>query len=171
MKRLCVCAALWLAASGALAAKGVKTSPSNAKSLGLVGKPAPEFTLQDLEEHPFRLASTNGHVVLVAFWATWCGPCRVEMPALARLQKELAAQKVDVVLVALDNPAKARRFLARARLDARCLVDENGTMGRAYGVRTLPRAFVIDREGMVRHVLFGGRSETALRRAIEAARD
>jgi cytochrome c biogenesis protein CcmG, thiol:disulfide interchange protein DsbE len=171
MKRLCVCAAFCLAASAALAAKGVKASPSNVKSLSLVGRPAPEFTLQDFDEHSFDLAATNGHIVLLSFWASWCGPCRSEMPTLARLQKEMATEMVDVVLVAMDNPTKAQRFLKKAHLDARCLVDENGTLAKIYGVRSIPRAFVIDRDGMVRHVLFGGRSETALRKAIDAARE
>ena len=171
MMRPCACAALLLAVSLGLPAKGVKTSAANAKSLSLVGRPAPEFTLQDLDEHPFDLAATGGHVVVVSFWASWCGPCRAEMPTLVRLQKELAPEMVDVVLVVMDSPAKAQRFLQKNHLEARCLVDAHGTMGKTYGVRTIPRAFVIDREGMVRHVLFGGSSEKVLRKAIEAARE
>jgi cytochrome c biogenesis protein CcmG, thiol:disulfide interchange protein DsbE len=168
--RLCACAALLLAVSPAIAAK-VKTSPRNAKSLSLVGKPAPEFTLPDLHESTFDLAATNGHIVLLSFWASWCPPCRAEMPTLARLQKEMATELVDVVLVALDNSAKAQRYLMKAHLEARCLVDENQTLGKVYGVRSIPRAFVIDRDGMVRRVLFGGSSEKDLRKAIEAARE
>lgn len=170
MTRLCVCAAMLLAASPALAGRGIKASPRNAKSLSLVGRPAPPFMLPDLQERTFDLAASNGHVVLVSFWASWCGPCRAEMPTLARLQKELAAESVDVVLVAIDSPAKAQQFLTKARLEARSLVDEQHTLGRAYGVRAIPRAFVIDRDGMVRRVLFGGSSEKDLRKAIEAAR-
>jgi cytochrome c biogenesis protein CcmG/thiol:disulfide interchange protein DsbE len=170
MTRLCVCAAMLLAVSPALAGKGIKTSPRNAKSLSLVGKPAPPFTLPDLQEHTFDLAASNGRIVLVSFWASWCGPCRAEMPTLARLQKELAAESVDVVLIAIDSPAKAQHFLTKAHLEARSLVDEQQTLEKAYGVRAIPRAFVIDRDGMVRRVLFGGSSEKALRNAIEAAR-
>jgi cytochrome c biogenesis protein CcmG/thiol:disulfide interchange protein DsbE len=170
MMRLCACAALLLAVSPAIAAR-VKTSPRNAKSLNLVGKPAPEFTLPDLHEGSFDLAATNGHIVLLSFWASWCPPCRREMPTLARLQKELATETVEVVLVAMDSPAKAQRFLTKAHLEARSVVDEDGTLGKVYGVRTIPRAFVIDRDGMVRRVLFGGSSEKDLRRAIEAARE
>ncbi len=169
--RLCACAALLLAVSPAISAKGVKTTPRNAKSLSLVGKPAPRFTLPDLEERTFDLAASNGHIVLLSFWASWCPPCRAEMPTLARLQKELATELVEVVLVAMDSPAKAQRFLRRAHLEARCLVDENQTLEKVYGVRTIPRAFVIDRKGMVRRVLFGGSSEKDLRKAIEAARE
>jgi peroxiredoxin len=171
MVRLCACAVLLLAVSPALFAKGVKTSPANAKSLSLVGRPAPPFTLQDFDEHPFDLAATNGHIVVVSFWASWCKPCRTEMPTLVRLQKELATEMVDVVLVVMDNPAKAQSFLQKAHLEARCLVDEHGTLSKVYGVRTIPRAFVIDRDGMVRHVLFGGSSEKVLRQAIQAARE
>jgi len=169
--RLCACAAVLVVISTTLAAKGGRPSPANLKSLSLVGKPAPDFTLADFDEHSFNLAAANGHIVLLSFWASWCGPCRGEMPLLARLQKELASEMVDVVLIVMDNPAKAQRFLKKAHLDARCLLDERGTLGRAYGVRTIPRAFVIDRDGMVRRVLFGGSSEKVLRKAIDAARE
>lgn len=169
MKRLCVCAALLLAAIPASAAKGARPSV-NSKSLGLIGRPAPEFTLADLEEHPFALTATNGHIVLLSFWASWCGPCRAELATLSRLQKELAADSVDVVLIALDDPAKANRFLKKARLDAHSLVDERSAVGKMYGVQSIPRAFVIDRDGMVRRVLFGRSTEESLRKAIDAAR-
>jgi cytochrome c biogenesis protein CcmG, thiol:disulfide interchange protein DsbE len=171
MMRLCACAALLLAVCPATAAKGVKTSPANAKSLSLLGKPAPEFRLPDLDERAFDLAVTSGHIVLVSFWASWCPPCRAEMATLARLQKEMATEMVDVVLVAMDTPAKAQRFLKKAHLDARTLVDENKKLANVYGVRTIPRAFLIDRDGMVRRVLFGGSSEKDLRKAIAAARE
>jgi peroxiredoxin len=174
MKRLYACALLLLMASPALApafAKGVKASGSNLKSLSLVGRPAPVFTLQDLEGRPFDLSATSGHIVLLSFWASWCGPCRAELPTLARLQKELGTELVDVVLVAMDNPVKAERFLKKTHLEARSLVDENGALTKVYGVRTLPRSFVIGRDGMVRHVLFGGSTEKVLRNTIQAARE
>ena len=171
MKRLCGCAALLLAASLLLPAEGVKSKPQNAKSLSLVGRPAPEFHLPDFEEGAFDLASSGGHIVLLSFWASWCSPCRAEMPTLAKLQKDLSAENVDVVLVTLDDPAKAQRFLKKAHLEARCLADEKGNVKNLYGVRAIPRAFVIDREGTVRHVLFGKHSETQLRKAIASARE
>jgi cytochrome c biogenesis protein CcmG, thiol:disulfide interchange protein DsbE len=169
MVRLCACAALLLAASAGLPAKGVKSSPSNSKSLSLLGKPAPEFTLSDLDQRSFDLAAANGHTVLLAFWASWCRPCRAEIPTLAHLQKDLAPEAVDVVLVAMEDPAKAERFLKKAHLDARCLADPQGALSKLYGVRTIPRAFVIGRDGMVRRVLFGGRPEKDLRKAIAEA--
>jgi peroxiredoxin len=178
MKRPYACALLLLAACPAFApaiapafAKGVKTSGSNFKSLSLVGKPAPGFTLQDFEGRSFDLSSTSGHIVLLSFWASWCGPCRAELPTLARLQKELGTELVDVVLVAMDNPVKAERVLKKMRLEARSLVDENGTLTKVYGVRAIPRAFVIGRDGMVRHVVFGSATEKVLRDTIQAARE
>jgi len=171
MKRLCACAAVLLAACLVLAAKGVRTSPSNAKSLSLVGRPAPAFTLQDLNERSFNLADTSGHVVVLSFWASWCRPCRAELPTLVRLQKELGTERVDVILVVTDSPVKARHFLEKNHLEARCLLDAHGTLAKTYGVRSIPRAFVIDGEGMIRRVLFGGSSEQTLRKAIQAARE
>ena len=58
-----------------------------------------------------RLSDSRGRIVLLAFWATWCPPCRAEIPHLAKLQKELAGSGVDVILVAHDEPAKVRAFL------------------------------------------------------------
>jgi len=170
MRRVCVCAAVWLAVCPLVAAKGVKTSPGNAKSLGLVGRPAPQFTVQDMDEKTFDLSSTSGHVVLLSFWASWCRPCRAEMPILVRLQKELVPEMVDVVLVAEDNSVSAQKFLQKMHLEARSLVDEKGSLGKLYGVRSIPRAFLIDRDGMIRRVLLGGSSEQELRKAIAAAR-
>jgi cytochrome c biogenesis protein CcmG, thiol:disulfide interchange protein DsbE len=170
MKWLCACALLALASNPGLAAKRPKTDPKT-KSLSLVGKPAPAFTLLDLENRSIDFAAGGGRVVLLSFWASWCPPCRAEMPALARLQKELAGETVEVVLVALDDGEKAQRYLQKTHLEARSLVDEERTAGDLYGVRTIPRAFVISRDGNVRRVLFGRSNEKALREAISAAKE
>jgi peroxiredoxin len=142
---------------------------ANARAENLTGKPAPEFSLQDLDQKPFHLADRRGQVVVLAFWATWCPPCRSEMPTFAKLQKEMASQGVAVTPLAFDDPVKAREFLSKKHLDVWSLVDEGGSVARSYGASFLPRTFVINREGIVVKAFINKVSEAELRSAIRAA--
>jgi len=141
-----------------------------AKSLSLLGKPAPDFTLSDFGNQTFHLADERGRIVVLAFWGTWCPPCRAEMPAFAELQKEWTGSGIDLIPVAFDEPAKARKFLESKRLDLRSLVDDGGKVAALYGAHYLPRAFVIGRDGGVAKVLIGKQMESDLRKALHDAR-
>lgn len=147
---------------------GLKTA--NARSLALVGKPAPDFTLPDLAGQAFHLADQHGKVVVLAFWATWCPPCRAEIPALVRMQKEFPAEAVTVAAIAVDNPAKARSFLEKKKLSLWSLVDANHAMIGRYGANYLPRSFVIGSDGTVLKTFLNKLNEDELRAAIESAR-
>jgi peroxiredoxin len=140
------------------------------KAAALVGNAAPEFTLPDQTGQTFRLSDTHGKVVVLAFWATWCPPCRSEMPGLAKLQTELESQGVTLALIAFDEPDKARDFLAKKKLDATILLDPGGKVAKLYGALSLPRTFVIDANGKVVKTTLGKTSESDLRHAIAAAR-
>ena len=96
----------------------------------LLGKPAPEFTLEDLSGKKLSLASYKGKAVLINFWATWCGPCKIETPWLIELRNQYAAQGFEVLGISADdidrdNPAKLSRRKAGDRplrsADAACL--------------------------------------------------
>ena len=78
-----------------------------------MGARAPEFTLPDLKQQIFHLADFHGQVIVLAFWATWCPPCRAEMPTFTNLQRKLSAKGVMVIPVAVDEPAKASNFLKK----------------------------------------------------------
>ena len=145
---------------------GNPVEAAKAKSLALVGKPAPDFALPDLNQHTVTLAERRGHIVILAFWATWCPPCRSEMPLLARLQSELASRSISVVPVAFDSAAKARAFLAKNPAGIWSAVDESGQVAALYGAHALPKTFVINRDGVVTNVILGKLQEAEVRSAI-----
>lgn len=143
---------------------------AKAKALGLVGNPAPDFSLPDLQDRSYNLGDQRGKIVVLAFWATWCPPCRSEMPTFAKLQKELAPEGVFVVPVANDDATKAKDFLAKKKLEVLSLVDTGGAVSRQFGANALPKTFVLDRDGVVVKAIVGRASEADLRSAIQAAR-
>jgi len=140
-----------------------------ATSTALIGKPAPDFTLPDLTGRPFHLSDHRGHVMVLAFWGTWCGPCRAEMPMLAALQREFAASGVEVLPVAFDDPAKVQVFLQKKKLSFHSLVDRSGTVAGVYGAHAIPKAFLIGAGGVIQTVVFGRQRETDFRRLIGTA--
>ena len=165
-----VCTILLLAGSMAFAGSNTAVDSANAKSLSPVGKPAPGFSLPDLDQKAFNLADRRGKVVVLVFWATWCSPCVSELPAVGKLQKELAPEGVDVAAVAFDDPVKARNSLAKKKIDVWSLVDATGNVASLYVARALPKTFLINRGGTVVSVLIGKLSESGLRDGIQAAR-
>src|SRR5206468_1010947 len=98
----------------------------------------------------FRLAEQRGKVLLVNFWATWCGPCREEMPAMERLWQRQKDQGFVLVAVSVDiDPKVVHPYLAKYKLTFPVALDPKLDVGNAYGVRALPSSFVVDREGYV----------------------
>lgn len=120
------------------------------------GGRTPPLVLSELDGKSVDLAAHRGKVVLVNFWATWCEPCRDEMPALARLQKKLGPQRFVVLAVNVDEPeSRIRRFLEQTPLGFPVLLDPERKAGRAWSVRVLPASYVVDREGRIRYSAVG----------------
>src|SRR5579883_1276002 len=159
MKFTILCFVLFAAASAAFATDKKVIEASTAKANGLVGNPAPDFTLPDLKQQTFHLTDRHGQVIVLPFWATWCPPCRAEMPTFAKLQKELSAEGVAVVPVAVDEPGKASEFLTKKNLEVSSLVDRSHKVAAAYGALVIPKTFLIDGEGKVAKVFIGKCSE------------
>ena len=112
--------------------------------------------LKDLSGRVHRLSDYRGRVVLVNFWATWCEPCREEMPSLERLQKQLGKESFVVLAVNVDEPeARIAKFLSAMPLDFPVLLDAGSTLTRGWKVRVLPASFVIGPEGRVRYSVTG----------------
>ncbi|HUY84841.1 MAG TPA: TlpA disulfide reductase family protein [Steroidobacteraceae bacterium] len=119
---------------------------------------APPFTLAELGGGSLSLNSLHGRVVLVNFWATWCGPCRQEMPALDRIYRRYAPQGLVVVGISVDAGAAAvKRLLARHPVHYPILLDPTTRVSSAYRVEAMPSTFIIDREGEIRYVHHGYR--------------
>lgn len=136
-----------------------------------IGALAPDFVLWDLNSKPVSLKSQRGRVVLLNFWATWCGPCRVEMPAMQQLYEEFNRRGFEILAVSTDakGAAVTRPFTDSLGLTFPILHDSDFQVGLAYGTRTLPMTFLVDRQGIIRHRIFGARDwhSPEARRLIE----
>jgi len=120
------------------------------------GGPPPALALNDLDGRLHRLSDYRGSVVLSNFWATWCGPCRDEMPSMPQLRQKLAGRPFTVLAVNIDEPeARIRRFLATINVDFAILLDPERKAARAWDARILPASFVIGPDGRIRYSLVG----------------
>jgi peroxiredoxin len=132
-------------------------APAGAAELKLwKGGPAPALDLKDMEGKEHRLADYKGRVVLINFWATWCAPCRDEMPSIRRLRDKFAGRPFVVLAVNLDEPeSRIRKFLAEMKLDFPVLLDPGRKVAKAWGARILPASYVVGADGRVRYQVVG----------------
>lgn len=123
------------------------------------GQVAPDFRLRDMNGQMVSLSDFRGKVVLLNFWATWCGPCRVEMPAMEELYRQYSRKDFEILAVSTDaqGVAVTRPFQQENKLTFPILHDADFRVGLSYGARTLPMTFMVDRNGIVRQQIFGAR--------------
>lgn len=138
-------------------------------------QPAPDIELPILrsEGETLSLSSLRGNVVLLDFFATWCPPCREELPILVKLQERYRDQGLTVIAIdAIEREQggiqQVERFVERFKMDFPVLLDEGEEAAALYRVEAIPTLFLIDREGIVRAVYQGVQSEQELTTAIEA---
>ena len=154
----------------------VSAVPAAAVTSGRIPSPragflAPDFSVETLEGDVLTLSDLRGRPVILNFWATWCPPCRAEMPALERVHRELGAEGLQIVAVnatSQDTRAAAADFAAAYGLSFEIGLDSNGEVQRSYLVRALPTTFFIDRQGEIREVVLGGPLAEAYLRAVAA---
>lgn len=121
-----------------------------------VGEPAPAFQLPAANSPSTALADFTGKVVLVNFWATWCGPCREEIPALMKMRAELGNQGFEVIGINIDKEReKAAQFAQRLAIDYPVVFDERQDVINQYKVKSMPTSYLVDRDGTVRQVFYG----------------
>jgi peroxiredoxin len=140
----------------ALAALAVAVGAVSAATPPSVG--APDFTLPSLGGPNLRLQEQRGRVVMVNFWATWCGPCRAEMPHLTRLYDKYRGSGFVVLGVNIDeDPRKAANLATELGMRFPVLLDTDKKVSRLYDLSTMPSTVLIDRDGRVRYVHRGYR--------------
>ena len=132
-----------------------------------VNEPAPQFALRDTDGRVRRLSDYEGQVVWVNFWATWCGPCRRELPDIQRLADELEGAGVVVLTVNFKQSADtALPFWDELGLDLPILLDSDGDVARQYDLLGFPDNFFIDREGVLRSFELGFLTEGQMRERL-----
>lgn len=128
------------------------------------GQPAPEFALESLDGKTVRLSDFRGKAVLVNFWATWCQPCKIEMPWFEEMQKQYGPQGFQVVGIAMDDAGKDEiaKFARDVGVNYPILIGKEA-VGDAYGgVQFLPSSFFVDRDGKVVDHIFGLKSRSEI---------
>src|SRR2546427_5002387 len=122
----------------------------------LVGSPAPEIVLKDLQGGEVKLSDLRGKIVLVNFWATWCKPCKEEMPAMQASYDKLRDQGFVVLAVnELEDAARVAEHIRTHGHTFLVVMDHDNRVANRYGVVGLPASFLIDRQGIVREHVFG----------------
>jgi peroxiredoxin len=136
------------------------------------GFPAPDFTLDTLGGEFATLSAYRSKVVIVNLWASWCGPCRAEMPAIQKVYAANRQRGLEVLAVNStfqDSQADAQEFAQNLGLTFPILLDRDGAVSKRYLLRALPSTFFIDRKGVIRSVVFGGpMTEAVVQTKIEA---
>lgn len=132
------------------------------------GFAAPDFTLPSLDGKTYTLSELKGNAVLVNLWATWCPPCRAEMPAIQKIYAEYKDRGLVVLAVNMtyqDDKAAVAPFAREYGLTFPILLDEGNLVGAAYQLRSLPSTYFINRAGVIKEIVIGGPMAEALLRA------
>lgn len=161
----CMVALLFVAASGCDSARTESTPDGAVPVAGekwgrpQIGTKATSFSLPDLSGRLTSLSDFQGKVVVLNFWATWCGPCRVEMPSMEQTYRKLKAEGLEILAISSDveGVRVTRPFVEANGFTFQVLHDTEYQTSASYGVRTLPMSYVVDREGVIQHRIFGAR--------------
>lgn len=153
---LCALGGLWLLPS--LAHHAAADVPLPEGLIELDGRPAPALRLSDLDERVTDLETLRGQWVMVHFWASWCAPCRRELPAIARMAERLVPERLRLVMVnTAETDDEVFAFLAAVAPTLDTLLDRDGQVTERWQPRGLPSSFFVDPQGRLRYLALGGR--------------
>jgi peroxiredoxin len=137
----------------------------SAKSLGM----APDFTLNDLNGRPFSFSETRGKVVILDFWATWCPPCREEIPHFVALYRDYRGKGLEIVGVSLDQGGAnaVKPFVKANGINYPVVIGNRKVTADYGGIRGIPTTFIIDRKGRIAEKFVGYRDKAVFEKAIK----
>ena len=139
----------------ALMSSSCVQQPSEPQGVAEIGRAAPNFILRDLGGQEVTLDQFKGKIVLLDFWATWCGPCRLVMPLLERLQKEYSDTMVQLAINVMEPNDMVEEYVREQGIHALVLMDQEGFVSLSYGAIGIPTQVLIDKEGIVRFIQEG----------------
>jgi peroxiredoxin len=122
------------------------------------GSAAPDFTVRDLAGQEVKLAALKGKVVLVNFWATWCPPCREEIPSMMKLNQSMSGKQFQMLAISIDEGGKAavESFFKKSGMTLPAFLDTDGAVSRSYGITGVPETFIVDKAGIIQKKIVGG---------------
>jgi peroxiredoxin len=142
------------------ACEALGATPMNA-ALGRLPAAAPDFTLKDYAGREVKLSSLRGQVVLVNFWATWCGTCVVEMPSMEKLVDQMRGKPFRLLAVSVDDDWPAvRKFFAKGT-PLEVLLDTSRDVPKRWGTEKFPESFLVDKDGTIRYYIVSNRDWSA----------
>jgi peroxiredoxin len=135
-----------------------------------VGRPAPDFTLEDLDGNVVRLNDLQSKVVFINFWATWCPPCRAEMPEIEALHQEYKDEGVVVIGVAISEPENTvRQYIQQGGFNWTIVLDKTGEVASDYQITAIPVSYFLDKEGIIRAVNVGAMTKSEMEAEVNKA--
>ena len=123
------------------------------------GKPAPDFSLPNLDGDTVRLSDYSGRVIMLNIWATWCPSCVEEMPSMEKLHQELSPEGLEIIAVSIDASGMdvVKPFMEEHKLTFTALMDPDGEIRRLYKITGIPESYIIDKQGVIVAKIIGSR--------------
>jgi peroxiredoxin len=132
-----------------------KSGENKRQDGSMVGKTAPDFSLKSLDGKTVKLSSLKGKVVILDFWATWCPPCRAEIPDFIELQKQYGKKGLVIIGIALDKKDAVQKFVKSNKINYKILMGDDAITGAYGGIEAIPTTFVLGKDQVIKKQYVG----------------